>query len=395
MLTISNANPIQFWLTGQQSFNEKEICSIYPVCFCQTFRCDDIIKTQFIDTDTSNSYKLQLRDSNGDAPIYMVPASLPSLTTWSNVGSGTRNWSSVPTVTFTSLMTFTTSKYWATAFVFKKGFKYTFTFTVTVTGGIFFVNIATLDNSNNQMDIITTISGSDSFTVDFIATQDATKIGVMAESDDAGITESVTINSITVNSTVLIDNIAFTKTTTVAGSAQFDLSFIPDDYSICEEQFEFNIVDQNNNIAAHSDCIKITNDDGNCTELIQYANSSDFAGLDFSSTSPKDYFYLRIPAVFFEEDNPQEQEDLELSDDTIVTLWSKIEAKKTLDIGYMPFYMHLKVQLALMMDDVTIDGVPYRMRDPYQRTPPSSKRSALRRANVILSQKDFIDRNLL
>jgi hypothetical protein len=255
-LQISNASPIQFWLTGQESFNQKEECSIYPVCFCQTFDPSDDIRLDVIDTtDGTNSLK-----------IYKDDGSLFSTLSFTSTGFNHHQSLIINSGSFTSL--------------------------------------------NGRRLIFKITSGA--------------------------------------------------------------------------------------SILAFSDCIEITdNNDFTCTKLISYSNSSDFAGLGFPTSSPSFTYNIRIPAIFFDEQFPQEQEDLELSTDEIITLWSKIEGKKLLDVGFMPFYMHLKVQMALMMDSVSIDGISWRMRDPYQITAPSSKRSALRKAQVLLSDKDFIDRNLL
>lgn len=254
VISISNASPIQFWLTGQYSFNNKEECSIYSVCFCQTIDPSDTLRLDIGDPlDGTNHLK-----------VYKDDGSL-----WS-----------------------------------------TFNFTAT---GI----------NHHQYLTITNWSAVD------------------------------------------------------------------------DRRLIFKITDNSSNILAVSDCVEITNNqDFTCTKLITYSNSSDIAGLQFTSTSPSTVYYLRIPAVFFEEQYPQEQEDLELSTYEIVTLWSKMEGKKLLDIGFMPFYMHKKVQLILMMDNVTIDGIEYRKRDEYQIA-QGAKKFPLKRAQVLLSEKDFIIRNLL
>lgn len=257
-LQISNASPIQFWLNGDESFNQKEECSIYPVCFCQTIDPTDTLRLDIKDiTDAANTLK-----------VYKDDGSL-----------------------------------WNT------------------------FNFASTGSDHHQYLLIIGANG--------------------------------------------------------------------DWNTVLDRRLIFKIY-SGATLLAFSDCVEITsNDDFTCTKLISYSNSSDFGGINFPDFSPPATFYIRIPAVFFDEQYPQEQEDLELSSDEIITLWSKIEGKKLLDIGYMPFYMHLKLQMILMMDSVSIDGIYWRMRDPYQITPPSSKRSALRRAQVILSDRDFIDRNLL
>lgn len=383
--SISNANPVQFWLTGEESFNQKEVCSIYPACFCQPFRCDDPLNFQVYDTNSSNGYFLKVLDKQGN-DLIQTP-SMPALGSWGNLGSGT-SWNSTPSVTFTGA--FTTSKLFGVAFSIVRGFNYTFSINLSISTTVQYFRVVSLDSSNNILQVFNEYLNSTVDTFSVTATVNAAKIAFIARADDAIPPNEV----VTVNSFSLTDfNLAFLQTN--YGSYQsHDVSTSLDSLGItCGQEIQF-VINDGTNDRAFSDCIDFQSDQ-DCTELIQYSNSSNFAGLVFTSVSPSNYFYIRVPAVFFEEQFPQEQEDLELSDDTIITLWSKIEAKKTLDIGYMPFYMHMKLQMILMMDNVLIDGIPYRKRDEYQITPSSSKRSALRRASVILSQKDFIDRNLL
>lgn len=63
-MTISDSIPIQFWLNGQETFNEKSVCGITKQdCFCQPFQCSDIITLQISDTEARN-YFLNVRDES-------------------------------------------------------------------------------------------------------------------------------------------------------------------------------------------------------------------------------------------------------------------------------------------------------------------------------------------
>lgn len=397
MLTISNANPFQFWLTGEETFNQKEVCSIYPVCFCEQIDPSEYIgRLDIIDTTDSANYILVYLD---DGSIYaqyqfsigndhhqylFITDSVQSL----------ENRKILLKITSASTVKLTVPSSWSDAL---GGFSFTksstqFTASHTGAGGRTYAAKKLLQSSIPSGTLIKfpfTILGGGSW-LGFVSVvfydsdpdSGGTPVGTQSFS---GLTSGITYNenvsiTLTGDATYIVISTLLPNT----GSAENIVITIPVGYILFAPD---------NTVLASTDCIDIVSDD--CTQLIKYSNSTSFAGLDFTLSSPSTDFQLRIPAVFFEENYPQEQEDLELSDDTIVTLWSKIEAKKTLDIGYMPFYMHLKLQMILMMDDVTIDGVSYRLRDPYQITPSSSKRSALRRASVVLSQKDFIDRNLL
>jgi len=412
-VTISNANPVQFWLTGEDSFNQKVVCSIYPVCFCQPFDCDDTITIQFSDSST---YDFQLL-------VYDHTDSLIKTFTFNNDLNGHFYFSFTPsdynicqkillkiqeTESFVN-GDFETGALSQWKMVADGGL---FSWVASSTGG---------DNAAKMEGNFSDASGSSKTSValrhDYDQIQATSKkfnykvvTGVRTTTLGTWNNSDLVVvyyrNGTEVSSQVLqtmANNTTYNGSFTTSES-NFDAiglrvvfkynSPFSGDWSIFVALFEPQSL--NNLVVAQSDCIDITTDNEiDCSMLLEYSNSTDFAGLTFQDISPGLTFNLRIPAVFFEEEYPQEQEDLELSDDTIVTLWSKIEGKKLLDIGYMPFYMHKKLQMILMMDSITIDGIEYRKRDEYQITAASSKRSALRRAQVLLSEKDFINRNLL
>lgn len=61
MISISDAIPVQFWLNGIQSFNDKIEPGVDHICFNQLFNADDEIRIQFTD-DTGQSYRLKVYD---------------------------------------------------------------------------------------------------------------------------------------------------------------------------------------------------------------------------------------------------------------------------------------------------------------------------------------------
>ena len=141
-----------------------------------------------------------------------------------------------------------------------------------------------------------------------------------------------------------------------------------------------------------SDCLDLK-ETHECTKLIEYENTSNFDGIDYVGGSPGPSFQLRIPAIFFEEQNPQEQEDAELSNGQIITLRQSIQEKRLLEIGYLPPYMHRKIQKVLMHDSVLIDGDYWRKRDPYEPNP--IKKYNLKTASVMLTKYDSVEKNTI
>lgn len=126
--------------------------------------------------------------------------------------------------------------------------------------------------------------------------------------------------------------------------------------------------------------------------LIAYSNYNNYAGLVYD-VSPVT-FYFRCQAVFFHEEPAVEQEDLELSDDTIQTLYSKMQMKRLFEIGYVPYYIHQKLSLIFNHQFITIDGKDWIKRDAYE-IDKGSKRYPLKKGQVLLTDQDYIKRNLL
>ena len=139
-----------------------------------------------------------------------------------------------------------------------------------------------------------------------------------------------------------------------------------------------------------SDCVNISN--GECSVDILYSNSNDFDGIVYQ-LFPVPEFTISIPAIFFQEENPQEREDLELSNGTIVSLRQSIVEKRLLEIGYLPNYMHKKIQKILMHETITIDGDSWIRRDDYETSPV--KDYGLKKAQIWLTKIDSIDRNII
>lgn len=141
-----------------------------------------------------------------------------------------------------------------------------------------------------------------------------------------------------------------------------------------------------------SDCIKFVTP-GDCHKVITYSNSKDFSGLFFHEASPNPDFYILVRAVFEQEENPQEQEDIELSDGRVVTLRQTIQEKRLLETDYMPNYMHRKLQKILMLDTVSIDDTYWRKRDPYETRPV--KKYNMKTGQVWLTKYDSVEKNTI
>lgn len=140
-----------------------------------------------------------------------------------------------------------------------------------------------------------------------------------------------------------------------------------------------------------SDCLDVRTNH-QCTKLMEYTNSDDFDGIIYDM-SPQPTFYLRVPAQLLEDENPQTQEDLELSNGTIVTVRQTIQEKSIFKLGYMPPYMHTKVQKVLMHDTVVIDDIQWKRRDPYEA--PRIEDYPLKKGEVLLTKYNSVLKNTI
>lgn len=133
-------------------------------------------------------------------PVYVtnqnVGWSVPAITAWSNLGSGT-SWAAGPPVTVSLVGTFISSKKWGTPLSIIVGYTYSFQCKFTLPGGINFFRIVTLDNSDAVVEILYNISGGEDTVINLSPTLAAVKIAFMAQSDDAGGTEVAQIDTFT------------------------------------------------------------------------------------------------------------------------------------------------------------------------------------------------------
>ena len=403
-MTISNALPIQFWDEDDETFNDKEVCSVEPICFCQPFNCSDEIELQFLDS-TYSAYNLLVYDSLGillktipftevstglwwlsftpnedDTPaicekvIFKISAEydLPyetfqgSLSPWTNVDSGFENYSwtyvaEAAQVTIDNLGSNNPrrSKYLTVDWNTFENVTYQIRldFDITTPGAsinsdlkVYFSNGSSRDQALT-FHLTHTSEGSYTITSTFVAQHNYSKIEVY-----------------------------------ILGAGSSDTWFT----------FRLNSIEVGNDVVdilKKSDCIELK-DSHDCSTLITYSNSKTFADIDYPDQSPSPEFSIRIPAIFFEEAFPDEHEEIDLTDSKSVRLMNKEKRQKKLDIGFMPFYMHQKMKLILAHDDITIDGDSWMRAEPYE-IQDGNKRYPLRKASVLLTDKNYIVRNVL
>jgi len=169
-------------------------------------------------------------------------------------------------------------------------------------------------------------------------------------------------------------------------------SYIPQNHGFTDEQIQFLIKNGSDQTLLKSDCLDIK-ESHNCTNLIEYYDTRDYACIIYESVSPDQTFAIRVPSVFFHDEFPEEDEILELIDTNINTA-NQVKTQRMLEVDYMPYYMHLKLKLILKHKFVIIDGANWVKEEAYD-IPKGDKRWPHKKANVLLTKKASIVRNVL
>ena len=189
------------------------------------------------------------------------------------------------------------------------------------------------------------------------------------------------------------DNVLATIDFSYTGSGEYFVSFVPDDYAICNDVIKLLIInDTTATTVAKSDCLNVatTQDE---TELIEYSNERDFAGLIYADISPEASFKIRIPCRFFHERFPEEDEAMELTS-SIITTSAQIKSQKLLEVKHAPYYFHKKLQLVLKHHTLEIGGIAYKKEEKYEVN-EGNKRWPLKSATCLLTEKNSVLRNVL
>lgn len=382
-MTISDAMPVQFWLTDCETFNEKEVPGINHACWCQPFQCDDEINLQFIDT--------------------VQDISLPSLSTWLSepISSPSEPWTTgvdEPSVTVDG----ESSELLYTDFAFEDGVSYRVRvdFDLSNPGVFGQCSLRVTDDSFSTQFSTTDLSPGGFIELEFTANATSTKVGFRFTSSLGATTVTVTAGSVSNRDYTLsvldpagqqLESIEFEEASLGDNKFLYSLSFVPENYHICNERIAFKIFNGETEIAK-SDCLHIKESHAG-TQLIEYYNGRNFAGLIYEDLSPTPSFSLRVPAVFYHKRFPQESRAIERTSSTIVTS-SKLKKQRLLQVEHVPQYFHEKIILALSHHSVEIDGKQWKKEEGYEMD-EGNPHYPLKKATVYLTEKNFLARNVL
>lgn len=170
-MVISNSIPIQFWLTGQTSFNQMELVGVQRHCFCQPLQCADSQKIVFYDT-VSRPYQLQIFDANGgllttldftetiDDSLFIYTYDLANLNTYCNQNISMAIVYDDTTTTTTTTSTTTTVLTTTTTTIEPDPETATLTFT-QYAGGDFIFDLSVPIPSTNVVVTVADVTGSE------------------------------------------------------------------------------------------------------------------------------------------------------------------------------------------------------------------------------------------
>jgi len=173
----------------------------------------------------------------------------------------------------------------------------------------------------------------------------------------------------------------------------YSLSLTPSEISpeICNQLIQFVVKNAVEDLY-QSDCQDIRDDQPN-TILANYSNHRNVFGLVYSVSSPEPTFNLRIPAIFFHQRFPKEEEVMQLSN-SLISQNSVVRKQRLLDIDYVPYYFHEKLNLILQHQFVTIFNREWVTQEAYE-IPEGDRRWPAKKGKIYLTEKDFVMRNVL
>ena len=409
-MKISDACEIQFWPTGQPSFNEEIAGYTQQTCFSQKFLCTGNRKLQVLGGSQESSLLTLSVLENGteiaNLPFVNTPGEagnptyfdLPPLSSAYSLPRGYIDWSlgTNPSFEATPGGGAVQSNYLVLDYDFVDGFTYNFVPKINYFGWgtIYFVVLNSLDaevESHSRALLGEPPPGGYpidhpyNIPVEFTAGADYKKIAFYVQlTDFESGGGSVTTNSITSLVTPVYDYFLNT------------ITFNPYDQGWCDKTLEFKIFDDAEEIF-HSDTIEFVsvwaNNVSSGRVNIQYRNSKNFAGLIYSGT---DYFSIDLDAQFRKEKQITTQKTTD-STDIILNTASTLKLQKLLRVSYVPDYMHRKINLILAhaaSGSVLVNGTSITVEEGYDIDEvPSSY--PLSQAEIYLTDKYYYKHNIL
>lgn len=397
-MILSDALPVQFWLSSCNTYNETVPKGVHEKCFCAPWQCDDQIRIQFQEDfspdvdylllikDSASAYLSELTFTEIEAGIHSVAFSpetegicdedialeiateadiirLLAPSSWDNKGGGFTDFDSRTATQFIEAITSGPDGVVSAnmPLVVPTGTKITFTYTVVILGT--WTSVQGIDvrfilrdtsgasvSTNSDLDYVIETNGTYVFTETLTATAETAKLELL-------------VNTLAVSS----------------GTANFTLTITPSTIIYADP-------------LAYTDCLNVATVQDE-TELIEYSNARNFAGLVYSDISPDTSFNIRVPCRFFHESFPEEDEAIELTS-SVITTSGEMKSQKLLEVQHAPYYFHKKLQLILKHQTLTINNTDYQKEEKYEIN-KGNPRWPLKSATCLLTEKNSVLRNVI
>jgi len=426
MTIISDGQPVQMWLNGQQVYNNQQPGYIDKYCFHQEFKCTTAIPFQIRESSIDKTYKLRVLDAKTNEVLVEVPytkrdiynttTSLDqlqfvnpefevSMFGWGNFGglipfnwdvSGIRaNGAGPNAAVYQSRDTkWPPGHYVIEVDVddFSTGGSAPFTRTVQLRGSN--DDFATFDVLGAGTPPVPRGGVLTAVTIEFDMPTAYKDLGFVFSKD--GPTGGTLIN-------LRVDRIKFISVPEAdySGSVH-DLSFTPSTYGLCDKAVVFNVIEDSGAevLFAYSDIVKLPTMPTANVE-VKYKSIKPYASLYYDDEST--YFSFLIPARFYVGRDKTETEGLELSNNKVIDISGSLKKQRELVVEYMPEYMHNKLIIALQhaisgslkvtegIDEYewVLDGEEYQYVDSQAET------FDMKAARIWLTRKDYYLTNVI
>ena len=422
---ISDASPIQFWPTDCNTYNEKEVCGVHVRCYCQPWQCDDNLNVQFTDIETNQEFTLGINNTNGlieslpftkteqfttenkiqfnnsDFELNIAAWSqyaAPSSSGWSwSFGGLAKSDGSSGTLSQTAklyqnrdvLGIGNFDKYPPGDYIFKVRVKNLSSGgSAPLQEGMYIQagdNPAIFGEGVLLASIIPRGGGYVEYIVNLTTTKSWSLFSIMFYK--LGPSSGSAIN-------IEVDYFEIESSPLDYTQSIYNTSFTPQDENICDEQISLEIINNSSpeTIVFKSDCIDVRTSHS-CTLLIEYSNNRNFAGLIYQNASPEESFKIRVPAIFFHDKFPEEDQAIELTTGIQKTS-GFLKSQRLFETDYMPYFMHKKLKLIFMHQSILIDNL-YWLKEQAYEISEGDRRWPVKKGKVFLTSRDDVNRATL
>lgn len=390
---ISDASPIQFWLVDCDTYNEKEVCGVHPKCWCHPWNCDEDLVVQFKDSpngifslmfttedsidyvvgefeenilsDSESVYNITYSPSGSPDSCYgkvqfkIIEEQLAQPLLNNSFDDGLDNWLQESTGdTWEVFSPGTIQAINVSKLIYQRAPLQDASYNLTVVGSFTSVSFGTIN-------LIYTIRDKNGNTIISGTVKTSATIGVW--------TQVITFNGSGAY------EIGLRATGTFLGQTNLRSVTLSTDSTVL---LGF----------AKSDCIDIQ-DSHDCTLAIEYSNNRNFSGLIYETASPELTFKTRVPAIFFHDKFPEEDEAMELTTGIQKTS-GFLKSQRLFETDYMPYYMHKKLKLIFMHQTILIDNLYWLKEEAYEIA-DGDRRWPVKKGKVFLTSRDDVNRATL